>query len=359
MGDRAHIKRDLFEGRLLKMLKKKLIRITGVVVFALAAPSVMSAAKVVERIIARVNNDIVTQRQFEQKQEDLRAQLAQEYSGAELDAQFKEQSKNLLRDLIDQDLMVQKAKDLDIKVETDVVKRLDEIRKQNHFATQDELQAAVEKQGMVWEDFEDNIRRNLLMREVIGREVGSRIIVTHADTRKYYDAHKQDFAFPEGVHLGEILISTDNRKLEDAEKRGEAALAELKAGAKWADVARKYSDHASAGDGGDIGFFKQGTLAPAVADAIAKLGDNEITGLIQTKFGYMIVKVFERRKQGIASYDEVEQRVSEILYNQQMEPALREYLRTLRMESYIYLASGYIDTGAGRPTQAALTNQIQ
>jgi len=341
------------------MLKKKLIRITGVVVFALAAPCVMSAAKVVERIIARVNNDIVTQRQFEQKQEDLRAQLAHEYSGAELDAQLKEQSKNLLRDLIDQDLMVQKAKDLDIKVETDVVKRLDEIRKENHFATQDELQAAVEKQGMVWEDFEDNIRRNLLMREVIGREVGSRIIVTHADTRKYYDAHKQDFAFPEGVHLGEILISTDNRKPEDAEKRGEAALAELKAGAKWADVARKYSDHASASDGGDIGFFKQGTLAPAVADAIAKLGDNEITGLIQTKFGYMIVKVFERRKQGIASYDEVEQRVSEILYNQQMEPALREYLRTLRKESYIYLASGYIDTGAERPTQAALTNQAQ
>ncbi|MHB8654269.1 MAG: peptidylprolyl isomerase [Terriglobia bacterium] len=341
------------------MLKKKLMHITGVMVFALAAPSVMSAAKVVERIIARVNNDIVTQRQFEQKQEDLRAQLAHEYSGAELDAQFKEQSKNLLRDLIDQDLMVQKAKDLDIKVETDVVKRLDEIRKENHFATQDELQAAVEKQGMVWEDFEDNIRRNLLMREVIGREVGSRIIVTHADTRKYYDAHKQDFAFPEGVHLGEILISTDNRKPEDAEKRGEAALAELKAGAKWADVARKYSDHASASDGGDIGFFKQGTLAPAVADAIAKLGDNEITGLIQTKFGYMIVKVFERRKQGIASYDEVEQRVSEILYNQQMEPALREYLRTLRKESYIYLASGYIDTGAERPTQAALTNQAQ
>lgn len=341
------------------MLKKKLMRITGVAVIALLAPSSMFAAKIVERIIARVNNEIVTQKQFEQKQADLRAQLAREYSGAELDAQFKEQGKNLLRDLIDQDLMVQKAKDLDMKVETDVVKRLDEIRKQNHFATQEELQAEVEKQGIVWEDFEDNIRRNLLMREVIGREVGSRIIVTHADTRKYYDAHKQDFASPEGVHLGEILISTDNRKLEDAEKRGEAALAEIKAGAKWADVARKYSDHASASDGGDIGFFKKGTLAPAISDSIAKLEDNETTGLIQTKFGYMIIKVFERRKQGIASYDEVEQRVSEILYNQQMEPALREYLRTLRKESYIYLASGYIDTGADRPTQAALTNQTQ
>ena len=71
----------------------------------------------------------------------------------------------------------------------------------------------------------------------------------------------------------------------------------------------------------------------------------------------MMMKVFERRKQGIANYDEVEQRVSEVLYNQQMEPALREYLRTLRKESYIYLASGYIDTGAERSTQAALSNQ--
>ncbi len=341
------------------MLKKKLMRIAGVAVFTLVAPSIMSAATVVERIIARVNNNIVTQKQFQRKQQELRAQLAREYSGAELEAQFKEQSKNLLRDLIDQDLMVQKAKDLDMKVETDVVKRLDEIRKESHFATQDELQAEVEKQGMLWEDFEDNIRRNLLMREVIGREVGSRIIVTHADTRKYYDAHKQDFAFPEGVHLGQILISTDNRKPEEAEKRGKEALAEIKAGARWADVAKKYSDHASASEGGDIGFFKEGTLAPAIADAIAKLDDNETTGLIQTKFGYMIVKVFERRKQGIANYEEVEQRVSEVLYNQRMEPALREYLRTLRKESYIYLASGYIDSGAERPTQAALSNQLQ
>ena len=342
------------------MLKRKLLFIARVAVFTLVAPSIMSAAKVVERIIARVNSEIVTQKQFEQKQQELRVQLAHEYSGADLESQFKEQSKNLLRDLIDQDLMVQKAKDLDIKVESDVVKRLDEIRKEGKFDTQEELQAEVEKQGMVWEDFEDNIRRNLLMREVIGREVGSRIIVSHADTRKYYEAHKQDFAFPEGVHLAQILISTDSRKAEEAEKRGNDVLAELKAGAKWADMARKYSDHASAQDGGDIGFFKEGTLAPAIADAIAKLDNNETTGLIQTKFGYMIVKVIERRKQGIANYEEIEPRVSELLYNQKMEPALREYLRTLRKESYIYLASGYIDSGADRTTtQAEIAEQPQ
>ncbi len=130
-----------------------------------------------ERIIARVNNEIITQRQYEREKAKLREQLAQEYSGPELDAKFKEESKDLLRDLIDQALMVQKAKDLDINVETDLIKRLDEIRKQSNLATLEDLQKEVEKQGMIWEDFKEQIRRQILMREVIGREVGSRIIV--------------------------------------------------------------------------------------------------------------------------------------------------------------------------------------
>lgn len=341
------------------MIKKDPFYLGAALILAMLTSAVMSAGKVVERIIARVNNEIVTERQFAQKQAELRAQLAREYSGADLEAQYKEQSKNLLRDLIDQDLMVQRAKDLDVKVEPDVVKRLDEIRKQGHFATQEELQTEVEKQGIVWEDFEDNIRRDLLMREVIGGEVGRHITISDQEKRKYYEAHKAEFTFPEGVHLGEILVSTENRKPEEAEKRANDAVAELKAGARWDVVAKKYSDHESASEGGDIGYFTEGTLAPSLAQAIAKLDDNEFSDLIQTKYGYMILKVYERRKQGMAKYEDVEQKIGEILYNQQMEPALREYLRTLRKDSYIYLASGYIDTGAERPTQAALSDRSQ
>ena len=330
--------------------------VAGLAMFTLVVSSA-ATAKVVERIIARVNNDIVTEKQFEVEKQKLRTQLAEQNSGAVSESQFREQSKNLLRDLIDQDLMVQKAKDLDMKVESDVVKRLDEIRKSAHLATQEDLQAEVEKQGTTWEDFEDNIRRQLLMRVVIEREVGSRIVISHEDTRKYYDAHKQEFVFPEGVHLAEVLISTENRKPEEAETRGKEALAEIKGGARWAEVAKKYSDHDSANEGGDIGFLKAGTLAPVLDAAIAKLEEKDYTDLIKTKYGYMILKVLERRNAGTAKYEEVEPRINEMLYNEQMQPALREYLRTLRKESFIYLASGYIDTGAERPTQTALTQK--
>ena len=340
------------------MVIRKSVLIVGVLAIAAAFPAVALGAKIVERIVARVNSEIVTERQFEQEKQKLRNQLAEQYSGADLEQQYQEQSKNLLRDLIDQDLMVQKAKDLDIKVESDVVKRLDEYRKDGRFATQEELQAEVERQGMVWEDFEDGIRRQILMQEVIGRAVGSRVVVTRQDCRKYYEAHKDEFVFPEGVHLAQILISNENRKPDEAQQRANEALAEVKAGAKWSELVRKYSDQPKASEDGDIGFFKAGTLSPALDAAIAKLDEGQTTDVIETKFGYVILKVLEKRKEGMAKFEDVEQRINSFLYNQQMQPALREFLRTLRKDSFIYLAPGYVDTGAERPTQAAVAAKV-
>ncbi len=109
------------------------------------------------------------------------------YSGPDLDAKLNDESKNLLRNLIDQSLMVQKAKDEDVNVETDLIKRLEQIRKQDNLATIEDLEKDAEQQGVNWEDFKDQIRRQLLMQEVISRDVGSRIVVTREETRQYYN----------------------------------------------------------------------------------------------------------------------------------------------------------------------------
>ena len=335
------------------MLKRSLLLVAVALALAAAASPAFAARKVIERIIARVNSEIITQRQFERERAKLRVQLARQYSGAELEAKVREESKDLLRDLIDQALMVQKSKDLNINVETDVVKRLDDIRKNVKADSLEDLQREVEKEGLVWEDFKDDIRRNLLMREVMGREVGRTIIVTREDARKYFQEHQQVFASPAGIELAQIVISNEKHKPEEAEKRAKDALAELKAGARWAEVCRKYSDDEStANEGGNIGFMKAGTLAAAIDEPVAKLEVNEYTDLITIKSGYIILKLLERRREGIPAFEEVEQRASEVLYNQQMAPALRDYLATLRKESYVYLAPGYVDSGTERPSDA-------
>jgi peptidyl-prolyl cis-trans isomerase SurA len=319
----------------------------------------LGGAKIVERIIARVNNEIITQRQYDEEQAQLREKLAQDYSGAELDAQVREQSKNLLRDLIDESLMVQKAKDEDINVDADLVKELDGYRKRANLATLDDLETEVEKQGLNYEDFKDRLQRQLLMQEVIGREVGSRIQMSQDDARKFYEAHKKEFESPGMVHLAQILISNEKHKPEETEKRANDALAELKAGQRFAEVAKKYSDGPAAEQGGDVGYLKEGTLAPEIGAVVAKLDLNEFSNPIQTKYGYIILKVLERFSPGIPKFEEVEQRVNEMLYNQKMQPNLREFLLRLRKESYIYRAPGYIDTGEERPSETPLANKGQ
>jgi peptidyl-prolyl cis-trans isomerase SurA len=330
-------------------MKRTVYSLVGALMAVMLTGSGGSAAtKIVNRIVARVNNDIISQRQFERKQQEMREELTQHYSGSELEAQYREQNANLLRSMIDEDLMVQKAKDLDINVETDVVKQLDQIRADNHMASQQDLEKAVETQGLVWEDFQDQIRRRLLMQQVIERMVGSRITPTHDEARKYFEAHQQEFASPAGVRLAEILVSNskDKRTPEDVEKRAQEALGELKSGAKWEEVVKKYSDNTDAGPMGDIGFFKEGTMAPVVQSAVAKLDVNENSAIIPTQYGDLILRVLETRSAGVPKFEEVEQRVDEALYNQKIQGDLRNYMSQLRRESYIFLAPGYVDTGA-------------
>lgn len=328
-------------------MHKFLLWLTLAAVLPLWATSLaFGEPRLVERIVARVNNNIITQLQYDREQDKLHRQLAQNYSGEELEQQFREQRKNLLRDMIDQDLLVQKAKDDGISVETDVIKRLDEIRQQYNLPSLEALQQDVEKQGILWEDFKDQIRRQLLMREVISQEVGSRIILSRADARKYFDAHKTEFDSPPGVHLAEILISTEKHKPAEAEKLAQKALADIQNGQHFSSVAEKYSDAPSADEGGDVGFFKEGTIAPTIQAAISKVDVGNTTGVIHTQYGYMIFKVLDRRTGGAPTFDQVEQQVSGYLYNQKIQQNLRAYLTTLRKESYIRIAPGFVDTGA-------------
>jgi peptidyl-prolyl cis-trans isomerase SurA len=339
------------------MMKRTFGIVGSAILVAVCAVPQLFAAHVIERIIARVNTEIITQRQYERERTKLREQLSQDNPGPDLDARFKEESKNLLRDLIDQSLMVQKAKDLDINVETDIIKRLDEIRKQSNLANLEDLQKEVEHQGVVWEDFKDQIRRQTLMREVIGREVGSRIMTSREEARQFYEAHKSEFQSAGMIHLAEVLISSEKYKPDEAEKRAKAALAEIKAGQRFGDVVKKYSDGPNLDQGGDIGLMKTGSVAPAIADAIGKLEPNDTTDLIQAKNGYLILKLLERFSPGIPKFEEVEQRVDEALYNQKMQPQLRTFLVQLRKDSYIWKAPGYIDTGEETPGAAVVAEK--
>ena len=317
-----------------------------------SAARAQTKAVVVEEIIARVNNDVITMSDYQKADEQLREEVAHDCQGCPQDklmAEFKDQQKDLLRGLIDQSLMVQRAKDMGISVESDVIKRLDDVRKQNQLASLEDLEKAVESSGLAWEDYKTTIRNGLLTQEVVRREVGSHINIPGDEVKKYYDAHPQEFTRPEQVVLSEIFLSTEGKspeEIESVQKKAEDFRNRVMKGDDFNEIAKRYSEGSTAKDGGDLGTFKQSELAPQLEEVVFKMDKGQITDVIQTKTGFEVLKVENHYKAGLQPMDKVENEIMNRLYMQKMQPQMRDYLGQLREESYVMVKPGYTDTAA-------------
>jgi peptidyl-prolyl cis-trans isomerase SurA len=175
---------------------------------ALAAPAF--ATDVVETIVARINAEIITLSELSRQREVLRGELQQRYQGIQLTAEMTAREKDLLRDLIDNSLLLQKGKEEGINVEAEAIKQLDQIRKQMSLPSMEELEKAVAAQGMNFEDYKAHMKEQMITRQVVNREVGSRIQVSKEDVAKFYEEHKKDMEHPERVYLRQILVATDS-----------------------------------------------------------------------------------------------------------------------------------------------------
>ena len=164
-----------------------------------------TAETVAEDIIARVNDQIITKSDYDRALADLDQEGRQHNETMQ---EISAQHKDLLRNLIDQQLWLSKGKELGVTGETELVKKLDEIRKQYNLESIDDLEKAAREQGVSFEDFKANIRNQIITQEVMRQEVGEHIQMTPGEVERYYEAHKQDYAQQESERLSEILIST-------------------------------------------------------------------------------------------------------------------------------------------------------
>jgi peptidyl-prolyl cis-trans isomerase SurA len=311
-------------------------------------------SKTVEEIVARVNNEIITRSELDKARVTAKEDAEQECKGRcspeELKIQIEDRQKHALSDLIDQSLLVQRGKDMGISVETEVIKRLDSIRLQNSLGSMEDLEKAVSTQGINWEDFKDNIRKGLLTQRVISQEVGSHITVGKDEIAKYYEAHKKDYIRPEQVALREIVVTTEGKKdseLPDLKKKAETALKRVKDGEEFGEIAKRFSDGSTAKQGGFLGVYKRGELSKELEDTVFKMKKNDLTDVMDTKQGYLILQVLEHYDEGEQSLAKVEAEITDKLYSERMEPKLREYLRTLREQSYVVIKPGYQDMAGG------------
>jgi peptidyl-prolyl cis-trans isomerase SurA len=360
---------------------KKLV----LILIAMACLPVFAAGQVVEEIVTRVNGQIITLSEYQRSKDQLRDDVKQQ-DPANADKLYAEREKDILRDLIDQQLLLAKGKDLDITGDTDLIKQLDQMRKDMKLDSMEELEKAATSQGISYEDFKQNMRNRIVTQKVIGEEVGQHLSISKEEIQQFYNEHKNEMEQPESIKLSEILVAPkktpgdksaaappaqggaadssagggENAKDKDQEasKQAEEAAAlaaaevkannllkQIRAGASFEDVAKKGSDGPTAAQGGDLGVFKRGTLAKELEDKTFAMKAGEVTDVIRTKQGYVILKVVGHQMAGIPTLKEVEPRVQDALYMQKLQPALRAYLTKLREQAYINYKEGYVDSG--------------
>ena len=321
-----------------------------------AAPKASNpdSGKTVEEIIARVNNEIITRSEYDKArqtaEEDAKSECQNRCTPEQLQTAVEDRRKFSLRDLVDQSLLVQRAKDMGVSVEPELIKRLDAIRIENKLPSMEELEKAVSSQGLNWEDFKNNIRNTLLTQRVISSEVGSHITISDDEVTKYYEAHKTEYVRPEQVALREIVVSTEGKKpeeLPDLKKKAETALKRVQDGEDFGEIAKRLSDGSTKSQGGFLGVYKRGELSKELEDKVFKMKRKELTEVMETKQGYLVLEVLEHYDEGEQSLAKVKNEIMDKLYSGRMEPAMREYLKTLREQSYVVIKPGFQDIAGG------------
>ncbi len=293
--------------------------------------------KVIERIVARVNDDIITLSEYNYELERLRGELSRSVQGEELEKQFELQKPNVLESLIQSKLLVQKAKDLGFgnKIDQEVNSYIEGFRKQNGIPDMRSLEQALRQAGMSMARWRDDIKNSILQEALIGTFVQSKVVTTDEELQKYYNSHKEEFTKPGEVELAEIVFFLEGKKEEDVRTKANSALNALKGGEDFAAVAKKMSEGSTAQQGGGIGTFKLGTMSADVQNAVKNLTSGKFSEIIKSKFGYQILKVVNRKEQEMVPLAEVKKTIQAKVYYEKYRPMLDKYLKEVRDESFV------------------------
>ena len=325
----------------------KVLCLLQLIVFATAGYA--RADQPFEEIVVWVNSDIITLSDYEKSKDLLRKELQKALKGQELESVFAQQEKEILKSMIDDQLLVQKANELGINVDTEVVKYLDRIRRDFNVDSMENLEKMMVQQGIDPVEFKLNTKSQALKQMVLSREVYSHIQISTEEISKYYEAHKQDFDRPEEVRIREILITSEGKKDFDMaalQKKAQEVLQKAKTGDKFEELAVKYSDGPTAKEGGDLGFFPKGKMVKEIEEVAFTLRRGQVSDIIKTKYGLVIIKVEEKHEAGIQKMDIVMNEIRDRLFSEKARPAIQAYLVKLRQKSYIQVKSGYVDAGA-------------
>ncbi|MBX9601941.1 MAG: peptidyl-prolyl cis-trans isomerase [Bryobacteraceae bacterium] len=340
-------------------MQKYLPALLGAALSALAAD-----VQLIDEIIAKVNGDIITRGEIARSRKQFENELKQQrLSPAEMQRAMEGREKDLLKDRIDQLLLVQKAKEANVNVESELSKYFADLQRQSKIPEPENFQQYVREQsGMAFEDFKNEVRNSMMTQQVIRREVSGKINIPKDELRKYYEEHKAEFIRKDRVFLREILVSTEGKDeagIALAEKKAKDLAARARKGEKFADLAQNGSDAMTAQQGGWLGAFEKMQLLEAISNDVWDKPRGYVSEPIKVANGFLVLRVEEHQKEGQAEFEEVENEIMDKVFSPKMQPAIREFLVKLRQDAFLEIKPGWVDTGAAPGKNTTWTDPAQ
>jgi peptidyl-prolyl cis-trans isomerase SurA len=314
---------------------KNLLWAAAAVLFAFS----IASAKTVNRIVAQVNDEIVTLAELNRETAQARKELAAKYSGEQLQQMLQKVEQDALDNLINEKLFYQKAMEMGFNADIDkkVSAAIQQIVKDNNFEDTEELEKALEQSGRNIRELRDQFKRSLIINELIYEFVDSRITLLTPEIDKYYKDHEADFTTPEEVTLSTIIVNEASDK--ESQDRANDLYKRLQQGESFAALASQYSKGATANTGGNIGTYILSKLNSVTVNAIAGLKEGDVSKPQKEKEGYVLYRVDSRKVATVRPLDQVQNEIKNQLYQRKRGPEMERYTDQLREDAYIQIFS--------------------
>ena len=317
---------------------KRLYQITAILIFMLIfLPAMASDPKPSDEKVAVVNGVVITRTQYDKELDVHRERISRQ--GKQIsDDQVAELQKDILEGLIEREVLYQESQKAGIKItDQKVNEQLSGIKKR--FPNEEEFKKALASMNLTEAEVREQIQRGLAIRELIDTKVANKIVITEEETKAYYTDNPQLFKKPAQVKASHILIkvepTADDAKKAAAGKKIEEIQQKLKEGGEFAELAKEYSEGPSSTKGGDLGYFQRGQMVKAFEDTAFSMKANEISGRVETRFGYHLIKVYDKKPTQTLSYADVKDKIAQRLKQEKVEKDATRYVETLKKDAKV------------------------
>lgn len=285
-------------------------------------------------VLARVNGEPVTKVDFDRLIKNIEARANQPVPAERRNEVFRQALDQLVTyTVLSQETRARKV----VVADEEVDDRVKQMRAQ--FKTEDEFKKALDARGMTLDKLKSDTRTDLGINKMVDSEVATQAAASDAECRDFYDKNPDKFKQDEAVRASHILFRVDENADAATKKKAmdqaQAVLKEARAGADFAELAKKHSADGSAQQGGDLNFFTKGQMVPPFDQAAFSMKPGEISDIVTTQFGYHIIKVTDRRAASTVPFDQVSARIKEFLTEQQKQKKADDFIQSLKQKAKI------------------------